>query len=304
METKLKYYIKGTNEESNCGDVLEIEESSRDLGWDGILLERGTSKYFHPKDVETPNFYFAVEIENEYIIEVVEGGKKVLKENAIGDIWINPPDTPFTHNIDEPCSFIIIAIEKEKLFNNFIGSIKEKLLFLNNYSVKDKILLNLIELLYIEVKTKGKNGSWYIDNIISLISNYFIRNYSNYEDIKNNKNEVKALTDKNISKVTEYIKKHISETINIDTLARELNMSKFYFLREFKEYMRITPYQYIISMKIEYSKQLLKDRKESITNIALGLGFNDSSHFTKTFKSHEGINPKEFRKNFLQKSEQ
>lgn len=302
MKTKIKYYLKGTQVESRCGSILEIEESSRNLGWEGVLLEKGTSKHFHPKDVETPNFYFAVELENKYVIEVVDGEKTFLKETAVGDIWINPPNTPFTHNIDEPCNFIIVTIDKEKLFNSFIGNRKEELLFLNNYGVRDKVLLNLIELLYVETKKNGVNGSWYIDNVISLIANYFIRNYTNYNDLKNNHTQIEVITDKEIVRVTEYIRKNINEIINIENLAKELNMSKFYFLREFKEYVGITPYQYIINMKIEYSKQLLKDEKESITQIALSLGFNDSSHFSKTFKAHEGVSPKVFRKNFLQKT--
>lgn len=300
MKTILKYYKKGSNVESNCGDILDIKVSSRNFEWDGVLLERGTSKYFYPKEVETPNFYFAVEMEKKYTIKVNEEEKTILKETIAGDIWINPPNTPFTHNVDEPCSFIILTIDKEKMFNSFRGKIPKEVVFLNNYSVKDEVLLKIIELMYIEVKRKNQNGSWYIESLVTMLSNYFIRNYSNYSDIENKK-EDKTLTDKNIDCIEAYIKKNISKTITIEELAEEVNMSKFYFLREFKEAMGRTPYQYILSMKIKYSKQLLEENKESLTDIAFILGFNDSSHFSKTFKVHEGISPREFRKNFLQK---
>ena len=63
MKTSIPFYHKVTNVRSNCGDPLNIELSSKDLAWEGILLERGSSPFFYPKDVVTPNFYFAIEME-------------------------------------------------------------------------------------------------------------------------------------------------------------------------------------------------------------------------------------------------
>ncbi|MDN3684627.1 hypothetical protein QW180_17875 [Vibrio sinaloensis] len=35
-----------------------------------------------------------------------------------GNIWINPPNTPFTHDISEPCYFVILAIEQQEFLSH------------------------------------------------------------------------------------------------------------------------------------------------------------------------------------------
>ncbi|MCC0176383.1 helix-turn-helix transcriptional regulator [Waterburya agarophytonicola K14] len=54
-------------------------------------------------------------------------------------------------------------------------------------------------------------------------------------------------------------------------------------------------YQYVIYCRIERAKQLLKQQKIAIAEIATQVGFADQSHLTHHFKRHVGITPKAFR---------
>lgn len=294
MNTSIQYFDVNTLRISSCGDILDIHESSKSLNWDGILLERGTSPYFHPKNVQTSTFYFALELSQKYGIDVKKNDGSFVSYMQPDDIWFNPPFTPFTHNIDKFCDFIIVTITPEKMIQGFGAPFPKDLLFLNNYSLKDPVLLKLIQLLYLEVNAPSKNGTWYVDHIIGLISNHVIHNYSNYDTLQA-ENYFYSFNEEKLKKLTVYIQEHISELIQIEQLANIVNMSKFYFLKEFKQFTAITPYQYILRQKINHSKKLLIDTTDPITSIALDLGFNDASHFSKTFKQHEGISPKKFR---------
>jgi len=296
MKTSIKYYNSQNSTLSSCGDVLNIEKSSTSLQWEGVLLEKGTSPYFHPKNVETHTFYFALELSRKYEIDIVSDRGSLTSYMQPDTIWFNPPFTPFTHNINEPCDFIIVTITPEKMRQGFGHPLPHELLFLNNYSLQDPILVKLIQLLYIEVNSVSKNRSWYIEHIIGLLSNHVIRNYSNYEALQSSQ-LFQPFSEKELQILSEYINSHISEVIQIQELADLVNMNKFYFLKEFKKVTNITPYQYIIHQKINHSKQLLIDTKKSITSIAQNLGFNDSSHFSKTFKQHENMTPKQYRDN-------
>lgn len=294
MKTLIEYFDMNTHNRSFCGDTLHIEQSSRLLGWEGVLLEKGTSPYFYPKHVETPTFYFALELTQKYDINVIDEEGIFSSQVQPDDIWFNPPFTPFTHNIEVPCDFIIVTITPERMERSFGSPLPDKLLFLNNYSLKDPILLKLIQLLYLEVISPTKNGTWYIDHIIALISNHVIRNYSNYNSLQSERSP-DSFREVDFRTVDSYVDDHISEPIQIEQLADLVNMSKFYFLKEFKQFTAVTPYQYIIRKKINYSKRLLSETSDSITSIALELGFNDTSHFSRTFKQHEQLTPKQFR---------
>ena len=67
MKSELKFYDAESNSLSSCGDVLDIVFSNRELHWPGVLIEKGTSPYFYPKNVYTPYFYFALALETDCI---------------------------------------------------------------------------------------------------------------------------------------------------------------------------------------------------------------------------------------------
>lgn len=295
MKTSIPFYHKVTNIKSDCGDPLNISLSSKALHWQGILLERGTSPHFYPKDVITPHFYFAIEMANHYDWQVISENQEKQLSSQPGDIWINPPDTPFTHNIDVPCNFLILNITKEKMFENFEGHLPQGLTFLNNYNIQDKTLEHLMLLMLEEVQSKGQNGPWFEEHIMRLFSNYFIRHYSNYNDLKNNIKKSSIIGPKEMLIINDIILNHLSEPISIEDLANALNVSKFHFLNEFKKYNGFTPYQHILNTRIEEAKLLLMNPEIKITAIAHELGFSDSSHFSRTFKKVTGTSPKSFR---------
>ncbi|MEM9138008.1 MAG: helix-turn-helix transcriptional regulator, partial [Cyanobacteria bacterium P01_F01_bin.42] len=63
----------------------------------------------------------------------------------------------------------------------------------------------------------------------------------------------------------------------------------------FKEYMNISPHQYIISERITRAKQLLLRQEMTISEIALACGFNSQSHLTCYFRQHIGLTPKAYQ---------
>jgi AraC family transcriptional regulator len=99
-----------------------------------------------------------------------------------------------------------------------------------------------------------------------------------------------------IEKIDRYIVENISRAISVDDLAELLFCSKYHFLREFKKCVGSTPYQYLMTKRLEQAKLKLTDGIGSITDISQQFGFNDQSHFTRAFKGHYGMTPGQFMK--------
>ena len=74
------------------------------------------------------------------------------------------------------------------------------------------------------------------------------------------------------------------------------NLSPAYFSRLFKKEMGENFTDYVNRRKIGLAKETLRGGKESVSEIAARLGFQDASYFVKVFRRYEGITPTAYRK--------
>lgn len=98
--------------------------------------------------------------------------------------------------------------------------------------------------------------------------------------------------------VFEYITQHFSEPITSRTASKELYLNNSYFCRLFKKYFGTCFAEYLMEYRVEKAKVLLKNNKQSISDIAIKTGFNSFSYFSKVFKNIVGITPSEYRKKY------
>lgn len=100
-----------------------------------------------------------------------------------------------------------------------------------------------------------------------------------------------------INKAIDYIENHIDEKLELETLAKVSNLSKFHFLRIFKETLNETPFQFVVRLRIEKAASLLLSKPEkNISEIAFGLGFTDMTVFAKNFKTEFAMSATDWRK--------
>lgn len=102
--------------------------------------------------------------------------------------------------------------------------------------------------------------------------------------------------ERNLIEVLNYISENLHESISIESLAKQCNLSKDYFSRTFKKQYSMGPSQFIQLRRIERAQLLLLTTKDSFHNISIRVGFYNYSYFLKVFKKIVGITPSNFRK--------
>ena len=98
--------------------------------------------------------------------------------------------------------------------------------------------------------------------------------------------------------VVGYIEEHLGEQICLGTLAQLARLSQHHFCRAFKQSFGVPPHQYHVRRRIEQAKLLLADRSISITDIALTIGYSQTSSFSVAFRKITGWTPSELRREF------
>lgn len=96
--------------------------------------------------------------------------------------------------------------------------------------------------------------------------------------------------------VAGYIEEHLAEAIPLATLASLVHLSSFYFCRAFKQSFGVPPHRYHMKRRIERAKTLLAHPARSVTEIAVALGFRETSSFSAAFRQMTGRAPTEYRR--------
>jgi two-component system response regulator YesN len=96
-------------------------------------------------------------------------------------------------------------------------------------------------------------------------------------------------------KVKAYIDRHIDTELNRNEIANYVYLSPDYLTKVFKKETGIPLSQYIIQERIKKAKYLLSATKIPIRDVAMSVGCENISYFSKLFKKYEDISPYEFR---------
>jgi AraC family transcriptional regulator len=97
-------------------------------------------------------------------------------------------------------------------------------------------------------------------------------------------------------KVAQYIEEHLANEISLLSLAQLVRLSPFHFSRAFKQSFGMPPHRYLTWQRIERAKALLGERRLSVTEIGLDVGFSETSSFTAAFRKLTGETPTAYRR--------
>ena len=90
--------------------------------------------------------------------------------------------------------------------------------------------------------------------------------------------------------------KEYEKNYTLDDYAKICNMSKFHFIRVFKDITGASPLEYRNTIRIEHVKEQLIDTNMSISEIAERSGYASASYFCDVFKKRMGVSPSDYRK--------
>ena len=102
-----------------------------------------------------------------------------------------------------------------------------------------------------------------------------------------------------LSPVLDYLRAHYTQPLTVEEIARDIHLSKYYLCHLFREKTGMTLMHYLYEYRLSVARQQLRFSQRSISEIALSCGFRSSSHFCAIFRRHEGIAPRDYRKNAL-----
>ena len=90
--------------------------------------------------------------------------------------------------------------------------------------------------------------------------------------------------------------RRLNRPLPLSELAAEVRLSPHYFCEQFRRCTGLPPGEYLIRLRLERAREQLAGTSASIDEIARAAGFNDHSHFTRSFRKREGLTPSDYRR--------
>jgi AraC-like DNA-binding protein len=98
-----------------------------------------------------------------------------------------------------------------------------------------------------------------------------------------------------INVIFNYVKNNFKEEITLEKMSNMVSMTIPSFCRYFKKITNKTFVQFVNEYRLVHASKLLAEKPMSITEVCFECGFNNFSHFNKSFKAFTGQNPSEYR---------
>ncbi|MEP3479514.1 MAG: AraC family transcriptional regulator [Fuerstiella sp.] len=99
--------------------------------------------------------------------------------------------------------------------------------------------------------------------------------------------------------VAQHIERRYAESISMSEMAALAGLSSTHFNRRFRQLLRMSPTEYLRSIRIQAAQGLLTTTSRSLAEVAIDVGFTDQSHLSKRFREVTGMSPAAWRKKFV-----
>lgn len=99
-----------------------------------------------------------------------------------------------------------------------------------------------------------------------------------------------------IKPIVEWLEQVYPENIGLLEISEQAKMSSQHLNTLFHETFQLSPYAFLVKLRLREAKRLLlTDKEMTLNEVAKLVGFNSASHFVSTFKNHEKMTPKQYR---------
>lgn len=127
--------------------------------------------------------------------------------------------------------------------------------------------------------------NWFLDNMIAITA--AVQNGGIQEN------------ESTVSRACKYIQENFRKELSLDDVSKEVNVSPYYFSKLFKEEVGENFIDYLTELRINNAKELLRRPVLSIREAGMQSGYADPNYFSRIFKKHTGMTPREYREQNL-----
>ena len=207
-----------------------------------------------------------------------------------------PYDVRWKALTSEPFEAMFVFVELpllQRALEEIFGADADRAQLRDISAFTDVALDSLMERLRDEL-TRPPASPLFVQGIAQAIAIHLARNYG--VTVEESSSASPSLPGYKLRQVTDWMAEHVAEDFSLDRLAAQAGLSKFHFQRLFKRATGVAPSRYYINLRMNLARRLLRETKKSVIEVALEVGYANSSHFAQLFRRETGLSPSDYRR--------
>jgi len=278
--------------------ALQVLTTSGSLGWNNVSLslERqvAVQENIRVPYLEDEVFCFLLE-GNAHVHMRLIGGTSFNKHVEPQSLQLIPRHSEFEGHWDAPWTYAVLRLNRDFVVETATAIQRgdpAKVELLPSFYFHDPFLYSVGMELFNEMRGANPLGLVYAESLMNTLMLYILRHYSTGQTVRDSPGS--RLTAEQLNIVDEYIYAHLDQKISLADLAAWLHLSVPHFERMFRAAVQCPPYRYVLEIRLERAKILLKNTRLPLAEVAHRCGFSSQSHFTTHFTRHVGVSPARF----------
>ncbi len=162
---------------------------------------------------------------------------------------------------------------------------------------RDPQIEQLVQLLLMEMQSDCLGGKLYLESLSDVLAIQLLRKYCVFDPVL--RQSTKGLAPAKLRQTIDYIQNNLESKLSLESMAKQVGISRYYFAAQFRQAMGIAPHQYVNQQRIKKAQRLLQQTERSLVEIAVDCGFASQSHFNKVFRQYVGTTPKKYREQLI-----
>ncbi|WP_394838665.1 AraC family transcriptional regulator [Pendulispora rubella] len=287
LRSAIRFVDSSSGESVDALKNARMSLSSADLGWPGLLVEKGENRDWNVQGVAVRDHYVALNTDVR-ALHVSVKRNETFHEVVMppGSLWFCPAEESFTHQVRQPCRFIVATLRPERLAR-LVGDDGVK--WQRGYGVSNPQLEYVLRALDAEVNDGGVHGPTFADALATALAARLVETFATVPQHRAGP----RLAPQVLHRVREKIESDLGSALTVMDLANAADLSPAHFSRAFKASFGLSPYQYILERRLSEARTALECPGARVLEVALRFGFADQAHLTRTFRLHFGATPGE-----------
>ena len=206
-----------------------------------------------------------------------------------GSFAICPAGADYAADGEGNTEAIIVAIDPGQFMLAAAEGSAFEAELIERFLASDEALFDLSRGLAAECADGYPNGPLFWNGMASsFIEGLLVRHTSKFKSLP------RGRLDKQVfGRLRDYVVTHLDEPIEAGALARIAGRSQFHFTRVFARSVGMTPYRYVVHLRLQRALELLRDGRHGLADIAAATGFADQSHLSRWVRRVHGVSPTE-----------